>query len=112
MLFHHVERKCIVPGGNRRMRCKDACGSNLFGGFLKRLSLLHQFASAFEQHESRMTLVRMKHTRLNSESTQNAYAANSENNFLADAMFLVAAVKARRQFPVTLLVFFDVGVHQ
>src|SRR5204863_8353648 len=100
MFLHHVERKCIVPRRDRRVRCEDTRGPNLIRGFLEGLSLLHEFTGTFEQHESGMAFIRMEDGRMNSQRAQYSYATHSEHDLLPDAMFLIAAIQSGSQFAV------------
>src|SRR5579862_5741619 len=43
---------------------------------------------------------------------KHANTADSEDNFLAYPMFLVPTVEPRGEFPISMLVFFDIRVHQ
>jgi hypothetical protein len=59
-----------------------------------------------------VAFVGVKDGRLNSKGSQNANTADSQNDFLADAMFFVAAVKPGRQLAVAGFVLVDVGIHE
>src|SRR5204863_4152110 len=90
----------------------DARVANLLGGFVEFHSLLNQLTGALKQHESRMALVGVKHGRLNSERSKHAYTADTEHDLLANSMFLVTAVKACGKLTITVLVLFDIGIHE
>src|SRR5262245_50876220 len=78
MFFHHGQRKSVVPCGHRCVRCEKARGANLFGRLFKGLSLLNELSRPLEQHEGRVTFIRMKHVGLNSQGPEDAYSAYSK----------------------------------
>src|SRR5215467_3138308 len=112
VFLHHVKRKSIVAGGYRRVRRKQTCHANLLRRFFERLALLHKFTSTLEQHECRVPFICVENRRLDSESSQNTNAADSENDFLTYPMFLVTTIQPGCQFAVAVLVLFDIRVHQ
>src|SRR5262249_46962196 len=65
-----------------------------------------------QQHECSVAFISVKDSRLNAQGAQNTHASDAKYNLLSNPMFLVAAVKACGEFPVPMLVFFNIGVHQ
>src|SRR5206468_6802219 len=102
----------VMAGGNRSVSREHAGCTDDFRGFFKSLALLHEFARALEQHERRVTLIPVENRWLNAQRAQHAHASDTEDDLLTDTMFLVAAIQACRQLTITLLVLFDIGVHQ
>src|SRR5262245_53888256 len=97
---------------NRSVCCEDAGCSNLLRGFRELIALLNEFTRSFQQHECSVAFISVKDSRLNAQGAQNTHASDAKYNLLSNPMFLVAAVKACGEFPVPMLVFFNIGVHQ
>jgi hypothetical protein len=51
VFLHHVEWERVMSRRHRRVGSKDTRCADLFGSFVKRQSLLNEFARSLEEHE-------------------------------------------------------------
>src|SRR5688572_32124240 len=98
MLFHHGKGKRVMAGSNRRVRREDRRGAYLLDRILVFHPGKHELTDALEHHEGSVAFVGVERRGLNAEGPEDTHAANTEDDLLADAMFLVATVEARCQF--------------
>ena len=105
--------EAIVARGHRRVRGEDdlrrdaaerLVGVDAFGG--------HALPHELERGEGAVAFVQMHDARRDAERCERADAADAEQQLLADADALVAAVEPRRQLAIFRLVALDVGIEQ
>src|SRR5688572_20424077 len=101
-----------MPGSYGSVRCEHGCGLNFFGRFLELLPTQHALANTLENHERRVTFVRMKDRWLKTKGPENANASDSQNDLLPYAVILVPAIETRRELPVRRRILVDLGIHQ
>ena len=75
-------------------------------------SIDHALTDELERREGAVALVEVQDARRDAERRERADAADAEQQFLADADAVVAAVQPRRQLAILGLVAFDVRVEQ
>src|SRR5262249_28938456 len=71
-----------------------------------------QLAYPFEKKKGRVSFIRMKDTRGDSQPGEHSHAADSEDHLLLDASLLIAAVESRCQLAIPGLVLLDISVHE
>ena len=113
MLLDEMRREAIVPGRHRRVRREDDlrrnsaqrfAGADAFGR--------HALRRQLERGERAVSFVEMDDAGRDAERRQRLDAADAEQQLLADADAIVAAVQARCQVAVFGLVAVDVGIEQ
>ena len=72
----------------------------------------HPLADHLQPGEGAVPFVQVEHARVDAQRLQRADAADAQQQLLADAHAVVAAVEPRRQLAVLGLVALDVGVEQ
>ena len=113
VLFDHVRIEAVVPGGHRRVRGEDAHRGRLAECLVEAQAvLLHPLANEFQRRERRVPFVHVDHARLDAQRLERAGPADAEDDLLADARPLVAAVEPGRQMAIFVLVLRNVGVEQ
>ena len=74
--------------------------------------LRDELANAFEAEETGVAFVGVKHLQRNADRLQGAHAADTQQDFLADAVLFTTAVEAIGDGPAIGVVVVDVGIHQ
>ena len=103
-----------MPGGHGRVRGENKSGGR---GFLRlvvgQVVRRHQTADVLQAQERRVALVHMVDGRLDAHSLQRAITADAQQDFLADAEVLIAAVQLVRDVAILRArVLRDVGIEQ
>src|SRR5581483_6671358 len=109
ILVHQRGRKDIVTGRHRSMRGEDSLLPDAPDRLLGGDAALHLLAQQLEREEGGVSLVRMPDGRPQSERARDAYAADAQENFLAQPSFLIAAIESGRQLAVGRRIFGNVG---
>ena len=84
----------------------------LKGGIKIELLFNHVQPNTFESQERRMSLVHVKHSRLNTKRRERFYSADAKHDFLAHPHLKVAAVKLGGNESVFRTVFRDISIEQ
>ena len=113
VLFDQLGAEAVVPGGDGSVRREGAHGRRLAQRLVERqVVFFHPLADDFEPGEGRVPFVHVDHARLDPHRRQGPHAADPQDDLLADARPLVAAVQPARQVPVFVAVLGDVGIEQ
>src|SRR4029450_947939 len=91
-----VERKRIMTCGDRRVGREDRRCPDGREGFVEIQSLCDVFVDALQDNESGMPFVQVPYGRRDAQSAQGADAADTEEDFLLETRFAIAAVEPRR----------------
>jgi hypothetical protein len=103
----------VDAGRHRRMRGEYVPGRRRLASFGKRkLVFLHQRANAFQSQEGRMALVHVVDGGAQAQRRQGTDTADAQQDFLANAQIMIAAVKLVGDVPIFGPVVGDVGVEQ
>ena len=113
VLLDEIRREAIVAGRHRRVGGEDDVRGDDAQRFVRRQALaLHPLPRELERGERAVTFVQVGDARRVAERPQRPRAADAEQQLLADAGPLVAAVEPRRQLAILGRVAFDVRVEQ
>src|SRR5678816_1566127 len=99
MAIHHLEWKCIVACSHRRVRREYSRRLNVLSRFFEFQSGQNEFANPFQNHEGRVTFVRMENVRELPQSPKNADASYPQDDLLADPVVFVSAIETGCEFP-------------
>ena len=108
VFIHQPEWELIVSGRDGRMRGEYIATACFGYGLLEWQALGHKFARAFQYQEGRVTFIHVPDCGFESQSTQGAYAADSQQYFLHYAAVEVRPVQARGEFAIIIAVAFDI----
>src|SRR5665213_560468 len=109
---HQVRREAVVAGLDGRVRGEETflLGERLrFGECFPGGDF---FADQLQREKRRVAFVHVERGRLDAQRAQQPHAADAQQNLLHDARGAVAAINARRQVAVKLLVLRQVRVEQ
>src|SRR6476620_5642125 len=110
--IHQLRAEMVVPSRDRRVRRKDSGRRDKLLGVLKRLTSDDVLPQALQQAECSVALVRMPVSRGATKRTESADTAYAEDHLLAQPMFTVTTVEARRDGARPLRVAFNIRVKQ
>ena len=113
VLVDEPRAEAVVPGRHRRVRREhDLCGDA--AERFPDVDALddHPLPHELERREGAVALVEVQHAGRDAQGGKRAHAADAEQQFLADADALVAAVEPRRQLAIFGLVAVDVRIEQ
>ena len=113
VLLDESRREPVVPGRNRRMRGEDHLRRHAPERF-PRVDALdhHPLADELERGEGAVSFVQVQYAGCDAKRRERADAADAEQQLLADADALVAAVEPRRQLAILGLVAVDVRIEE
>ena len=91
--LEQFEGELIDAGRHRSVGGEDAAGAHRLDGLAERQATIDPFADAFQSEETGMTFVRVEHLRMDAERPHRPYSADTEHDFLAQAVLFVAPVQ-------------------
>ena len=91
---------------------EDGVSLHALEGFVHRLALDDQVARSLDEHEGRVALVEVPHTRTDRQRAQRAHAADAEHDLLVQPHLAAADVEDVGDRPVGLGVVGNVRVEQ
>jgi hypothetical protein len=112
VLLDLLESERVVPGGNRRVRGEHGGAPHGLERVVERCAGLEVLADALQGHEGRVALVQVPDSGRDAERAKRAHPANSQDHFLLDPRFAVAAVQAGRELPIPRRVLGQVCIEQ
>src|ERR1700722_20919348 len=111
MLLDQSRIEAVMTCGNGRMgRKNDFAGNARDGGVEIQSFFFHAAANRLEDGNPAVPFVQMKNAGCDAHGLQGAETTNAQKQFLPDSKAAIAAIKARREFPILRCVSFDVRV--
>src|SRR5271170_6200659 len=107
-----VVSESVVTGSDRSMRREHTARGHGFDGGLVRQRYGEMFPQQLENQERGVSFIQMEHAGFDAQGSQGAYAADTENHFLANAGGLVTTVQAMCNVAVRRRVLGAVGIEQ
>ncbi len=109
---HHLVRKDVVTGRDRRVGREDRRGGHDLERGLEIDSVAHAFAQPLQHEKGRMSFVDVPDRGVQAQRAQRAHAADAEHDLLRNAHLAVPAIEFQRDAPVVGRVCLDIGVEQ
>ena len=102
-----------MPGRHRRVRGEDDLPRDAAPRFVKADSFaLHPLPDHFQASKRAVPLVQMQNARHDAQGLEGPHAADAQQQFLANADALVAAVQPGGQVAIFRRIAVDVGIEQ
>ncbi len=112
VVLHQVHRKVVVTRRHRRMRGIKRGGADGLHGLGKTHAGGHEILQTFDAEERGVPLVEVPQIGFQAHCLDSLHAADAEQDFLLEAVLVVAAVELVRQAAVFPAIGLEVGIQQ